>query len=88
MALKEKLQRLQRDEIGPGLIELFDEIERPLVDRMPGHFHELLPKNFDAVRLRGNQPADRLRYAPGGGPYPFKQRVDFCHSEDGRSYAG
>ena len=35
MALEKERQRLQRDEIGPGLIELFDQIEWPVVDRMP-----------------------------------------------------
>jgi hypothetical protein len=38
--------------------------------------------------LRADQPADRLRCASSGGPYPLKQRVNFSHGEDGRLHVG
>jgi hypothetical protein len=66
------------------LVKLFDQIERPVVDRMPGHFGELhFAEYFDAVGLRADQLADRLGCALGRSSGPFKQRVNFSHGEDG-----
>jgi len=68
MALEKERQRLERHEIGPGLIQLFNQIERPVVDRVPGHFGELhLPEDFNAVGLGSDQATDGLGRAPGSG---------------------
>lgn len=52
MTLEKERKSLECDEVSPGLIELFDQIERSVFNRVSRDFVELHPaQHFDAIRF-------------------------------------
>src|SRR5690348_16106469 len=73
MAFEKERKSLECDQVSPSLVELFDQIERSVFDRVSRDFVELHPtQDFDAVRFGGRQSDDRLSCSRRGCPDPIQ----------------